>query len=117
MMNAKLLLLVYFVAFATQIRAESQAEFAVTNADVTHAKVIYGMSEKPTLEIHLKPAPAKAFQAFTQTNLMKTVSIRLAGEIVSEPKVREAILGSTLELAMDDEDKMIRLAKALTQQE
>ena len=116
-MNARSLLLVFVVAFTTPIRAESQPEFAVTKADVTLAKVVYGTSEKPTLELHLKPAPAQAFHAFTQTNLMKTVSIRLAGEVVSAPKVREAIMGSTLELVLADEAQVIRLAKALTKQE
>ncbi len=113
-MRTRSILLLAMAAIATSLYADSLSEISITSIDVTHVKIVYGMSEKATLEIHLKPGPAQAIHEFTKTNLMKTISIRISGEVVSEPMVREAISGSTLELAIDDEEKVVRLAKELT---
>ena len=116
-MKIRAMLLLTMVAITTGIYADSLPEISITSGDVTHVKIVYGISETPTLEIHLKPGPTQAIHEFTQTNLLKTVSIRISGEVVSEPRVREAISGSTLELAINDEKKVIRLAKELTKKE
>jgi preprotein translocase subunit SecD len=102
---------------ATSIYADETPVFDVTPADVTHASVVYGMSETPMLEIHFTGEAAQRFAQFTRTNLMKTVAIQVAGESVSEPTVREVIPGPSLQLSVDTEDKAIALAQKLTKKQ
>lgn len=96
------------------VRAEGGAVFNVTRADVTHTKVVYGVVDGVLLEIHLNPGAARRFSDFTRTNLMHVVEIRVEGEEVSSPTVREVITGPTLELKLDDPAKSEVLAKRLT---
>ena len=98
----------------TQAYSEGEPSFNVTTTDVTHTKIVYGISDKPILEIHLKDAAARRFADFTKTNLMRIVAIQIDGITVSLPKVREVITGASLDLKLDDPDKTLKLARQLT---
>lgn len=108
--------MVAIVAVATA-QAEQFKSFEIVSADAALAKVVFSRDYPPVLEVVLRHRKAQELEELTKTSLNQKVIIRINGEVVAEPIIKDTVSGGTLEIQIKDEATAIRLAKSLMAKE
>ena len=88
-------------------------QFVIEPNDVVSATVNEGASGH-TIAVTLSKSAARRFASATKANVGKTLPIVIAGEVVSEPIVHEAISGRSLAIAGKEKAEADRIVEVLT---
>jgi preprotein translocase subunit SecD len=88
---------------------------AFPQSDFVDARAIFDETGAPAIYITLSPAAATKLAAITHDNLGKPLSMMVGGRLLTQPVVREPILGGTMQITgLTSAAEARRFAKAMS---
>lgn len=98
----------------TKDRVYLHREAALTNQDITQARVTTDVNDNPAVEITLTEEGRKKFAKLTEDHQGKPLAIMVAGKVISAPVVRETITEGRVFLSgRFTKEEVERIARAI----
>lgn len=102
----RLFLAAFMLVAAVVSTSAAPLSLTVLNAEAATDSVLGA----PMVNIELDPESTRAFGKFTTENVGKSVELRVDGEVLSAPLIREPILGGKLQISgsmtMEDAERI-----------